>query len=132
MKPPRCNLRPLNRAEGLILEREATEWPPNIADGAVTLMQFASIKPGIGVLGYPFIGELVVAAASRVGGSGILGGIEDDLSVARDFLVALKGVIDTPRRKRSGLKAALRGSSVSPQLAAASPPYCRKKVSTRA
>jgi len=65
----------LNRAESLILEREATEGPPNIADGAVTLMQFASIKPGIGVLGYPLCGELggelVVAAASRVGASGI-------------------------------------------------------------
>lgn len=58
-------------------------------------MQFASIKPGIGVLGDPLCGELsgelVVAAASRGGGSGIAGGIEDDLSVVRDFLVTLKG-----------------------------------------
>jgi hypothetical protein len=67
-------------------------------------------------------GELVVAAASRVGGSGIIGGIDDDPSVVPDFLVTLKGVIDTPRRKSPGMKAALRGSSVSPQLAAASPP----------
>lgn len=44
----------------------------------------------------------------------------------------LKGVIDTPRRKRSVVKGVLRDGGVSPHSAAASPPQRRQKVNSRA